>query len=98
MSAEHYQFILLVAAGDLGDCVVGFEVLIVKLRSDVQFHLDRQALRQNSRDPVIMLDSQDDGGKDWLRIFFARSAALHKDRSAIARAADLEYRRGPFFF
>jgi hypothetical protein len=57
MSAQHHDFVLLVAAGDFPDRVVGCVALGIPLVRDVDLERDRRAVGQHARDPAVVVVS-----------------------------------------
>ena len=62
--AQHHELVLQVGAGDLGDRVVGHQVVVVELDREVDGHLELLALLAHPDQPVVVLLGDDDLGRD----------------------------------
>ena len=64
VAAEHDDLVLQVGAGDLGDRVVGHQVVVVELDRELDGHLDLLARLDHPNQPVVVLLGQHDLGRD----------------------------------
>ena len=72
MSAEHDQFVLEIGAGNLGDGVIGHQVIIMELDREIDGHFDFLALFAHPDQSVVLFHRQDDLGRDLGCIFIVR--------------------------
>ena len=75
VSAQHDELVFQVRAGDLGDRVVGHQVVVMKLDREIDGDLDLLALLAHPDQAVIVFLGQDELGNDLGCVFVVRRNA-----------------------
>ena len=89
MRAGHHQLALAIGAGDLGDRVVGLEVVVVEAGADVDLELHLVAALEQPGQPIVVLGGHHQTGRTGLLARLAGAAAADA-HDAGAPAAHLD--------